>query len=379
MSKSIISCNDFGHIFPQWYKIIKIYTIKLFFDLKIIEFSDDKKINSDDVVAIKSSLCSITSDSLADKDNYPNLYNNLRDLVFGAKDIIDFLENSNLNSVYIFNGRTASSSPISAYLWNNKVPTFFYEFGNRFGSSYTIFDFPLHNAYEYGLRLVNFYNSIKIKTKVEESGSEFIKQKLNNDFTKNYKIEVTKKYDIAIFLGSDHEYSNLNSQMYGIELLGNFELVKRVYQKYGKSKSYAVRAHPNQMSDPSWRSILVPIIEFCSANSIDFIQPNSPISSYSLIKKSDIIVVELSSICIDAIILGKNVDIWGNNSVKAILDFCPLNIKYDKNLLSKYLSEVLSLSDYLFHYNLPLIWSIFKKIIFRIDWIILKFYKINLN
>lgn len=380
MSYSIISCNDFGHFFPKWFKVLKVNFIKFFFDLKIIDFKKNKNIYKDDLISINSSLCSITSNSLANKEKYPILYDNLRDLVFGAKDVIEYLENFNLNTVYIFNGRTASSSPILTYLWSNKIRTFFYEYGNKFGSNFTIYDFPIHNAYEYGLRLVDFYNSNELsKSLIEESGFKFIKQKLNNSFVKNYKIKINKKYDIAIFLGSDHEYSNLNSQIYGIELLGNLELIKSVYQKYGESKRYAVRAHPNQKSDVSWKVILLPIVEFCRSNSIDFFEPNSDISSYSLIENSDIIVVELSSICTEAIILGKTVDIFGNNSIKAILDSCPNEIKKDKNLLSKYLSEVLSLSDFLFHYKLPPTWSILKVFIFRIDWLILKLHKIKLN
>lgn len=374
----LVSC-DFGHYFPGWYKRFKLLIIKLFANILTINKDSGTVLSSEDKLGIFSSLCSITLDSDSNSEKYPYLFSELSKSAMGAKEICNFLNKVDVEEVYLFNGRTASSESIVRFLWDKDIMCKFYEFGVTFGSTYTIFDFPIHNAYKLGLKLVDFYNSgILDNETIQKCGNKYMFSKVNNNYTKRYINKVCKKYDIVIFLGSDHEYSNLNESIYDIKLLGNLELVKHVVTKYGK-KNYAVRAHPNQIVDPNWKEVIKPINVFCEENEIDFFDPSSPVSSYSLIQESSLVVVELSSIAIDAIILEKDVDVIGNNDLRAILDTAPMGIRNNKEQLKKYVCEVLSLVEFYSHYQLPFKWKVIKSIVFRIDWLLLKIYKPSLS
>lgn len=373
ISERVLTNNDYGHFFPVWYKKIKFFILKYLCNVRVVKSSSSTTIDNADSLGIISSLCSITTDSMADEAKYPELYFNLKNLVKGAKEITDYIKKNNVDEVFLFNGRTSSSEFIVRYCFLHKLKTSYYEYGSKFGKNYLLMDFPIHNAYKYGLALTEFYNNNLInKNEIVEKGKVFSARKINNSYTKNYILESEKTYDVTIFLCSDHEYTNVNPDIIGIEPLGNYKLCKHVLDKYGVDLKYAVRAHPNQRQDPSYEKSMAPIIEFCKEFNIDFYGPESSISSYSLIEKSKLVTVELSSIGVDAVILGKEVDVFGKNDLKAILDTVPEHIKNNKKLLSIYVSEVLSLYEYLYQYDFNRKFKIWNKFLYRIEHEIVK-------
>jgi hypothetical protein len=195
--------------------------------------------------------------------------------------------------------------------------------------------------------------SIKSNPDIFKQGVEYENNKLNNNYTSHYSENIFDTYDIVVFLGSDHEYTNLQLDIVEMKVIGNLKLLEYVIEKYGIEKKIAVRAHPNQSNDPNRNLILKPIIEMCKKYEFNFFEPESGVSSYDLINKSDLVVVEYSSIAYDAIFLGAEVDIVGDLALKSIIDLLPENIKNNKIERKNYSREILSFSMDLCHYSFP--------------------------
>ena len=174
---------------------------------------------------------------------------------------------------------------------------------------------------------------------------------------------VSDHYDIVVFLGSDHEYTNLQTEIVKMKAIENIGLVEHVLKKYGSNKKIAVKAHPNQRNDPSSLVSLKPIMDLCKTNGYTYFGPESGVSSYDLIRNSSLVIVEYSSIVLDAIFLGANVEVVGDRDLKVILKqlveidkIAPGDIKY-------HVREIMTLYNELFFHRFQ---SIFVYQVIRI-------------
>jgi hypothetical protein len=365
VSNDAIMSIDYGFIFPPLYNWFKIYILRAFCPVLVLEtsFSENYKIIGK--MGLMSSLVSITSDTFASELKYPKLYSKLFRTYLGAHSIVNYLNKfDDIIDIYVFNGRTAGSEPIVKHFWGTKVNLKFYEYSLIFGPRFTLYNFPVHNCYRYGKELLQFYENKKNYKFNFKKVDNYLENKLSNSFTKKYVDISNDEYDVCIFLNSDHELVNLNKEICENIVISNFELVVNAVEKYGSSKRYVVRAHPNQVKDPSWKEVLSPIVEFCEINNIKFYSPESNISSYSLINNSSLIVVSYSSIAEDAIFSNKKVDIMGSSDLKAILDNLPMETQINSVLLSNVISEILSLKNLFLHNEL----TSFEKMIFSVGY-----------
>jgi hypothetical protein len=375
-SEYSIESFDYGYIFPSWYNKFKIFVVSLFFNIKILPLENTYVVpEGEELVSIFSSLVSITTDSLADSNKYPKLYDKLLLSYNSAISIRNFLaELDSLSEIFVFNGRTASSEPIVRYFFHKNVKLFFYEYPAVFSSSYTLYDFPIHDNYKYGEELYSFY---KKKYPVEGvlDSSSYISNKLNNKFTQFYHSKSIDKFDIVIFLGSDHELIFLNKEINNNIVFTNLELIDNTINRFGKNYTYAVRAHPNQRNDPSSDFTLQEIENYCKDNGIKFFTPDSDISSYDLINNCQIVVVGYSSIAEDAIYLQKKVVFMGNSDISAVVNQFPIVISGNPVLLKENVGNVLMLRTQFLHNEFPFLYRIVYHLIFRIDILIIKFFK----
>jgi hypothetical protein len=375
-SEFSLACFDFGFTFPKWYNKFKIFIISLFFNIKILKIS--KQINEPDeseLICILSSMVSMTNDSLADKVKYPKLYLKLL-LSYNASISIKkyLMDVDTLEEIYLFNGRTASSEPILRFFFNSSVRILFYEYPLIFSASYTLYDFPIHDNYKYGCSLYQFYK-LGLKPNFVTNTNEYIANKLNNKFTQFYKSSESLKFDIVIFLGSDHELIFLNKEINNNIVFTNLELIQHTVKKFGNNFSYAVRSHPNQRNDPSFLKLVPLIEEYCQLNNVAFFRPDSDVSSYELINNCNLVVVGYSSIAEDAIYLGKKVEFMGNSDISAIIDQLPSRVINNTTILKDLLGDILKLRSVFLHNNFSFFYKIVFHLTFRIDILIIKFYK----
>ncbi len=189
----------------------------------------------------------------------------------------------------------------------------------------------------------------------------FISNKLSNKFVSTYENQPTKKYDIVIFLGSSHELSALELGKF----MSNLEFCKTVVKKYG-NKNYAVRAHPNQVQDPTWKTLALELSEYVKSIGGDFFAPDNKINSYSLIVNSSIVATYYSSISIDAYLLGAKVDVFGDTMPGYFIRYCD-----DKgggnNERAEILASLCLISNYVCQQPLHPKWIILLKALGWID------------
>ena len=371
---------DYGFTFPTWYNKIKIFFISIFFKIKFLKannLTEDQ--NDDEIIGVLSSMVSMTNDSCANKFKYPKLYQKLLLSSYASNSIKNYLKKETLSEIFLFNGRTASSEPILIHFFFTNVKLSFYEYPSKFSASYTLYDFPIHDNFKYGKKLYSYYKNMEYKNYNEDSNL-YIYNKLNNQFTHHYSNTNDKvKFDIVLFLGSDHELIFLNKEITNNIIFTNLELIQTTFKRFGKKYSYAVRSHPNQRNDPSFINSLFEIEDFCKENHITFFRPDSNISSYQLILNCQFVVVGYSSIAEDAIYLGKKVVFMGNSDISAVINELDSSILNNPFLLKEKLSDILKLRSIFLHNKFPITYRLIYYLTYRIDILINKIFKYEFN
>jgi len=340
---------------------IKIFFLEKLEGLIIIKTKKEiEKEIQKDITGIMSSFYSITNDSQATADRYPDVWFDLERIDHGTRTIVEYIKENIVDKIYLFNGRTASSYHIAKFAMDSSIKIEYYEYGlNRYSNllnkKYTLTNFPIHRLHEWGKQLLVLYESdIKYIDISRKLSPKYKESKIKNQFVNSYiKIDV-KEYDVVIFLSSAHEYMAINQAACGdIISVNDLVFVEKVIKRNGIGLKYAVRCHPNQLKDPSWATTLSPLKKYCEDNKIDFYGPDSIVSSHALIVKSKIVAVDISSIGIDALILGKFTQIYGMPEYKVIYNKAIKLFGDNQSAICDYVVEVLSLKNILCQEKIP--------------------------
>jgi hypothetical protein len=343
-----------------WKAVLK-YVLIIFFGLKIIKASAKYLIN-DECMGLQSSLFSITEDSSATEDKYPNIFGQVKRLAMGSKDVVEFLKKYNKANIYIFNGRTASSYLISKFCVVNNFPLFYYEYAGHC-NGFRLFPVAPHASGKLGELICTYYRyGLYNMADLRVASNKLREDKLNSTFSKSNKKDPIMKYDIVIFLGSDFEYTAVDFEICDVKWIGNLNFCKSIIEKYGENSTYAIRCHPNSASDPNWGWLYEELKKSLSEFGchIDVYGPDVAVDSHKLILDAKRVVTDLSTISLDAIFLGKPVDIFGNTDIKHIYSNSWMN-EVSGNYINDAIAEPFSLG----HNFLVFRFSYFEKIICR--------------
>lgn len=349
------------HTNIAWKAVLK-YILMVFFGLRIIK-AHTQYLTSEEVMGLQSSFISITEDSNATEVKYPNVFGQVKRLALGSKDVVEFIEKQKNTNVYIFNGRTASSYLITKFCVANNFPLFYYEYAAHC-NGFRLFPVAPHASGKIGVLLCKYYRYGTFNmADLRAASNQLRKDKLNSVYSKNNKQNPIIKYDIAIFLGSDFEYTAVDFEICDIKWEGNAKFCKSVINKYGENYTYAIRCHPNSANDPNWVKLYEELKESLRVFScrVDVYGPDVAVDSHKLILDADRVVTDLSTIALDAILLGKRVDIFGNTDIKYIYNNSWMN-EVSGNYINDAISEPFSLA----HNFLVFRFSYFEKIICRI-------------
>ena len=332
--ESLFNNREYADYTPTLWKLCLKLILQLFFKLVIIK-SNNRVLNEDEKMGYYSSFFSITNDSNASELKYPKIAAEIHRLATGSKDLIDFIKIYLPDNVFIFNGRTASSYLITKYCVRNKIKLFYYEFAGHL-NGFRLFPVPPHAAGRLGeLNLHYFKFGVFNIIKLLEASKSLKSQKLNSEHRKKSPQFSKTFFDVAIFLGSDFEYTSIDPEICEIDWSGNLNFCLKIVEKFGSNKSYAIRCHPNSEIDPNWGSLYEELDLGLKKSGVSYeiIGPNSKLDSYNLIDNCDILVTDLSTIALDFILLGRRVYIFGNTDIKYI---------YENDWFNKYSGEVLS-------------------------------------
>ena len=374
---SIFKNNEYADYTNNTWKFFLKIILKTFFGLKIINTASTE-LAEKDKMGYYSSLYSITNDSNANEDKYPEISKKILKITLGTYDIISYLEKWGPKNVFIFNGRTASSYLITKFCVRNSINLFFYEFAGHL-NGFRLFPVPPHAAGKIGQLYMEYFKNGVFNNSAISKASELLKnEKLNSIYKKLNNEKSKENYDISIFLGSDFEYTSVDPEICDITWHGNFNFCKSVIEKYGKEKKYAIRCHPNSSNDPNWEKLYLELVEginTLNVLNINIIPPNSKIDSHDLILNSTIIDTDLSTISLDSILLGKETDIFGNTDIKYIYNNEWFN-RDSKIDISKKIMLPYSLAHNMFVFR----FTIFEKVVGYILFIIHRFFdKIHLQ
>lgn len=345
-SARTLRARDYGpNLYPSFYSYLKLRYLQLFHRLSLVRAVPGTPLTHREQRGIDSSLCSITCDSNATKARYPKLYETLEQLAKGAVEVTEVLKRERPDVVYVFNGRNASQYPIVEFCRRSGIGLRFYEYAGRQGG-FNLFDFPPHYGYKVGqLMLERFARIDPHDPATQIAADKFRVAKLRGRYTSSFKSRPAETHEVVVFLSSDFEYTNLDEELCGVQTVGNLGLCRAVFAKYGGTHRIAVRAHPNQRQDASADEVLEPVKQFCDAHGMTYYDPESDVSSYALVERAEIVAVDCSTIGVDALLLGKNVDVFGQNDLAAILDSLPPEKRSDVAYLQKFIPQVMPLAD----------------------------------
>ncbi len=318
---SIFDNAEYADFTPRvWKKCVKWFLVR-FFKLHLIS-SSSEEVKSYSQTGLTSSLLSITEDSGANKLKYPKIYKQMENLAAGAADIVKYISanKKDILSIYLFNGRTASSFDITKYAVQNNITVMYYEFAGHC-NGFRLFPVPPHASGSLGELLLHYYRYGSHRLANLQAAAEKLRNdKIGSEFAIKNKSLPDKEYDVVIFIGSDFEYTSIDQDICGITWNGNPEFCKRVIEKYGDDYTYAIRCHPNSARDPNWPALYSDLTNTLASLKpvIDIYGSESTVDSHQLIRDAKFVVTDLSTIALDAIFLGANVDIFGNTDIKYI-------------------------------------------------------------
>ena len=346
-SARTLHARDYGgNLYPRIYNSLKIRYLQQFHGLILVPEDPRTTLSPKEELGVLSSLCSVTQDTFASREKYPELYAEFESLAKGGLEINAYLQRERPDMVYVFNGRTASQYPTVAMCRASGIPVRYFEYAASRADGFTLFEFPPHYGYRVGQKLLEHFLALPPDDPtISERARRYRTAKLAGPYVSSYRREAKDAYDVVAFLGSDFEYTNLDQEICGVQSVGNLGLCRAVYEKYGASSRIAVRAHPNQRNDVSAAAVLAPVIDFCAAHGITFFGPESGISSYALIREAKVVAIDCSTIGVDAILLGKPVDVFGQNDLAAILDAFPSERKADLPYLQNAVATMMATAD----------------------------------
>ena len=220
--------------------------------------------------------------------------------------------------VYIFNGRISTTAPIVDVCKNHQIDFITHERGGQIGRYWIIKNTIPHDIKNVYSEIEKLWESIPIIER-EEWGNKFFKDRRNRveqgwySFTKEQKKELLPhrfsdgKRNIVFFNSTIEEFAAVKGWEKPLFLFSDeIDALKSIcnYFKEDTSKQFYLRVHPNlkgfdnsQVRDIKKLSIELPNLEI--------ILPESPIDTYSLLDKSDLIITFGSTVGIESVYWGK--------------------------------------------------------------------------
>ncbi len=323
---------------------------------KISRLDDLKKIKLYDVdfgTSVASSLVTTFKTNNIKLKNHLDLVEELFIQSISSYFFFVKLQNKNFFSkYYIFNGRIYNYRPLLRYGQKRNLNLFCYDY--HYFSHDRFLIKKLNFTQNIFLRAQEIYmNSLKSKKSNLNLAREFFNKRFNkkgigpfaiynaihdekklpNQFDKN-------KFIISFFTSSDLETNFLTDNSKRYIYNSQIEAVKKIVDNYSKNKNilFFIRAHPNTAADKIENEKYLKYSN--KKRNCFYINPLSQVSSYNLIRKSDLIICFGSTIGIESTFLKKNVINLGPSPyMKFKFDFQPKNhyenLKIINNLIKK--------------------------------------------
>ena len=325
----------------------KIIKIKKFHDLKKIKF---KGIDFGQSIASSLATQYKTENIDARKNDVliKELFIQSLSSYYFFKDL--FLKNK-YHKYLIYNGRIYNYRPLLRFGQQKKLNLYCYDYHYFSHNRYLIrkLDFT-QNIH---LRANEIYNISREKKVNLKEAKNFFRNRFNkkgigpfaiynaiqNDKSLPTKIK-NSKIIISIFTSSDLETNFLTDNKQRYIYRNQYEAIKKTINIYKNNKQieFFIRAHPNTIFDNYVNEEYKKISK--QYKRCYYIEPLSDVSSYSLIKNSNIIICFGSTIGLEAAYLKKNVINLGPSPyMKFKIDFQPKNHNQNIKIINKLIKK----------------------------------------
>jgi len=220
--------------------------------------------------------------------------------------------------VYVFNGRISTTAPIVDVCKNYQIDFITHERGGQIGRYWIIKNTIPHDINNVYREIEKLWESTPIIER-EEWGNKFFNDRRNRieqgwySFTKEQKKELLPhrfsdgKKNIVFFNSTIEEFAAVKGWEKPLFLFSDeIDALKSIcnYFKEDTSKQFYLRVHPNLkgFDNSQVRDIMKLTLELPN---LEIILPESPIDTYSLLDKSDLIITFGSTVGIESVYWGK--------------------------------------------------------------------------
>ncbi len=235
----------------------------------------------------------------------------------------NYLNNSKIDKIFIFNGRMSQNRPLFRIAKMLKIKVNILEHTTTFKNFYGVRNFKDNLPADYNFfskKIKNYVSKFTLKNQKKNLDQYFqLKQKgaVVND-KKSYVSSQTKNLlpsqwdfknkNIVFFTSADDEYEVLGDQYKSLVYKNQTDAIVKIanffYPLSKKNYHLWIRMHPN-MKNVKWDYCLN-ILKLDNSNpNIHVINPSSKVSSYELIKQCDKFLTFNSSSAIEAVYMNK--------------------------------------------------------------------------
>lgn len=229
--------------------------------------------------------------------------------------------------IYVFNGRISTTVPILDVCKKYQIDFIVHERGGQIGRYWTIKNTIPHDINNVSKEIAHLWKITPINER-EVYGNKFFRDRRNNveqgwySFTREQKKELLPqkfsegKKNIVFFNSTIEEFAAVKGWEKPLFLFSDeIDALKSIcnYFKEDTSKQFYLRVHPNLKGFDN--SQIRDIKKLASEiSNLEIILPESPIDTYSLIDKSDLIITFGSTVGIESVY-------WGKPSIQLGLSF----------------------------------------------------------
>ena len=276
--------------------------------------------------ATASSLISATRNANPDMSRYAQTVQKLIAATLNVYfSISNHLEKEKADRIYLFNGRFAVLRPAMRAAAKMGVDFFIHEVGATI-QKYNLYKNAMpHNIKNRTKDILDFWNNAdpttraqigasfyedQMKGKVMDPKYHHVKNQTQGMLPDNWD---AAKHNICIFNSSEDEFSAIGDEwklpFYESQTQGIQQLVNSLSAHKDQVNVY-LRIHPNMAN---MKGDTIVRLQQINAPNFKAILPDSPISTYEMVRSSDKVVTFLSSVGIEAAFREKPVILLGNN------------------------------------------------------------------
>lgn len=300
-----------------------LWVLRLFCEVQLVQERSGLHEDHSECYGCLTSMVSETRDASADRFTDPSRFAEINRLCSGAGELLREIKSQEVEIVFVFNGRLASTRKVADEL--KTIPTVelrVYEWFTVSARSsitgYRLASYSIHSHSEAEQGMVAALQLENPGGEVEDVAG-FVNSKLGSTHAAAAHAEPEdKQYSSVLFPGTPHEYKWATKGEDEIDGLPE-KLVERALVHPDFREPFLIRMHPNTAGTKDEFRLVEQLQKLIEGRDGEIVPPSSPVSSHELIKRCPKVFVGGSSIALDSYLLGKVPIFLGANTYRELI------------------------------------------------------------